>query len=33
MQNLPSSLVDHTTLSKARIFARSDTLHADQSTG
>jgi hypothetical protein len=33
MQNLPSTLVDHTTLSKASIFTRSDTLRADQSTG
>jgi hypothetical protein len=33
MQNLPPSLVDHTTLSKASMFTRSNTLHADHSTG
>ncbi len=33
MQKLPPSLVDHTTLSKASIFTRSDTFHADHSAG
>lgn len=33
MQNLPSSLMDHTTLSKASIFTCSDTLHADHPMG
>ena len=33
MRNLPSSLVDHTTLSKASIFKYSDTLHVDHPTG
>ena len=33
MRNLPSSLVDHTTLSKVSIFKYSDTLHVDHPTG